>query len=380
MVCVRENNYGEMIEVIMSRAYDNWERLIGAVVKREELRRLALCESFSSSNSADFSFTSSIKDVAFWVFTPPAGPSSWSNSIYCDVEPMEFEEIKKAIIKYRPVEYGGFGEVFKGWIDKHTLTASKPGFGMAVAVKWNHGGLQDHHGWLKEIMYLCQLHHPNLVKFVGYCLEEDNMISVYEYMPKGSLENYLFRRRETSLSWETRIKVATGVAKGLSFLHDREIPVIHRDIKTANIFLDGDFNAKLSNFALARDLPSGTTSVSTQVMGTHGYVAPEYVATGSLTTKCDVYGFGVVLLELLTGRRAIDLNRPVNEQYLVDWVKPYVGNRRKVLGIMDRRLEGDYPHQGAYELVKLASDCLNSDEKLRPRMDEVAVALQQLSC
>ncbi|PIN14606.1 Non-specific serine/threonine protein kinase [Handroanthus impetiginosus] len=197
-------------------------------------------------------------------------------------------------------------------------------------------------------------------------------------MPKGSLANHLFGRGHQSLSWEIRIKVATGVARGLSFLHDREIQVIHRDIKSSAILLDGEYDAKLSDFSLARYGPTGDmTHVTTQVMGTYGYAAPEYIMTGQLTAKCDVYSFGVVLLELLCGRRVID-TRVGKERNLVEWTTPYLGNKRRLSRIMDKALEGQYPQSGAYKVATLASRCLSFDPKRRPRMTDVLVALEQL--
>ncbi|KAH7404046.1 hypothetical protein KP509_15G008300 [Ceratopteris richardii] len=153
-------------------------------------------------------------------------------------------------------------------------------------------------------------------------------------MPRGSLENHLFRRGShgQALSWAIRIKVAVGAARGLAFLHEAERPVIFRDFKTSNILLNSQFNAKLSDFGLAKDGPTGdNTHVSTRVMGTYGYAAPEYVATGHLTAKSDVYSFGVVLLEILTGRRAVDKNRPFEEQNLVEWARPFLNDKRKIL-------------------------------------------------
>ncbi|KAA8533003.1 hypothetical protein F0562_032880 [Nyssa sinensis] len=198
-------------------------------------------------------------------------------------------------------------------------------------------------------------------------------------MPKGSLENHLFRRGPQPLSWATRIKVAIGAARGLSFLHDAEEQVIYRDFKASNILLDADFNAKLSDFGLAKAGPTGDrTHVSTQVMGTHGYAAPEYVATGRLTAKSDVYSFGVVLLELLSGRRAVDKTKVGVEQNLVDWARPYLGDKRKLFRIMDTKLEGQYPQKGAYTAATLASQCLSTEPKVRPRMAEVLATLEQL--
>ncbi|KAF3542105.1 hypothetical protein F2Q69_00024302 [Brassica cretica] len=196
-----------------------------------------------------------------------------------------FSELKSATRNFRPdslLGEGGFGYVFKGWIDGTTLTASKPGSGIVVAVKkLKTEGFQGHKEWLTEVNYLGQLSHPNLVKLVGYCVEGEDRLLVYEFMPKGSLENHLFRRGAQPLTWAIRMKVAIGAAKGLTFLHDAKSQVIYRDFKAANILLDAEFNSKLSDFGLAKAGPTGDrTHVSTQVMGTHGYAAPEYVATG----------------------------------------------------------------------------------------------------
>ncbi|XP_058084111.1 probable serine/threonine-protein kinase PBL3 [Magnolia sinica] len=294
-----------------------------------------------------------------------------------------FNELKNATRNFRPdslLGEGGFGYVFKGWIDGQSLSPSRPGSGIVVAVKkLKPEGFQGHKEWLAEVNYLGQLHHPNLVKLIGYCSEGDNRLLVYEFMPKGSLENHLFRRGAQPLSWAIRIKVAVGAAKGLSFLHNSESQVIYRDFKASNILLDAEFNAKLSDFGLAKDGPTGDrTHISTQVMGTHGYAAPEYIATGRLSAKSDVYSFGVVLLELLSGRRALDKTRVGVEQNLVEWAKPYLGDKRKLFRIMDTKLEGQYPQKGAHAVANLALQCLSSEAKGRPRMAEVLATLEQL--
>ncbi|KAF2288670.1 hypothetical protein GH714_010221 [Hevea brasiliensis] len=232
-----------------------------------------------------------------------------------------------------------------------------------------------------EINYLGQLQHPNLVKLIGYCFEDDHRLLVYEFMPRGSVENHLFRRGShfQPLSWKIRMKVALGAARGLAFLHSAETKVIYRDFKTSNILLDSNHNAKLSDFGLARDGPTGDKShVSTRVMGTHGYAAPEYIATGHLTTKSDVYSFGVVLLEMLSGRRAIDKNRPTGQHNLVEWAKPYLTNKRKILHVLDTRLDGQYSLSRAQKLANLALKCLDVEPKFRPNMDEVVKELEQL--
>ncbi|MCD9646880.1 putative serine/threonine-protein kinase pbl10 [Datura stramonium] len=296
-----------------------------------------------------------------------------------------FSELRAATRNFRPdsvLGEGGFGSVFKGWVDVQTLLASKPGAGIVIAVKkLNQEGLQGHREWLAEINYLGQLRHPNLVRLIGYCLEDDHRLLVYEFMSKGSMENHLFRRGSyfEPLSWSLRMKVTVGAARGLAFLHNAETSVIYRDFKTANILLDSNYNAKLSDFGLARDGPTGDKShVSTRVMGTYGYAAPEYLSTGHLTAKSDVYSFGVVLLEILSGKKAIDKNRPIGEHNLVEWSRPYLTSKRRVFRVLDPRLEGQYSLTHALKVANIALKCLIMDPKSRPTMDEVVTALEQL--
>ncbi|KAL2515893.1 Protein kinase 2B [Forsythia ovata] len=312
-------------------------------------------------------------------------PMSESEILSCPyLKSFHYNELRNATGNFRPdslLGEGGFGCVFKGWLDEESLTATGPGSGIAVAVKTliPHS-FQGHKEWLSEVNYLGRLHHPNLVKLIGYCLEGESRILVYEFMPKGSLENHLFRRNMPSLSWTRRIKVAAGAARGLCFLHDSESPVIYRDFKTSNILLDSEFNAKLSDFGLAKSGPTGfDTHVSTQVMGTEGYCAPEYCTTGKLTVKCDVYSFGVVLLELLTGRRSIDESRGEAEKELITWVKPHLQNKRKVFRIMDTKLGGQYPKKGAYIAANLALLCVNQEARFRPPMTYVLDILENIS-
>lgn len=296
-----------------------------------------------------------------------------------------FSELKAVTRSFRPDSVlggGGFGSVYKGWVDESSLAASKPGSGMVVAVKrLNQEGWQGHKEWLAEITYLGELHHPNLVKLIGYCLEDEHRLLVYEFMPKGSMENHLFRRGSffTPLSWSLRMKVALEAARGLAFLHSAEIKVIYRDFKTSNILLDMNYNAKLSDFGLARDGPMDDKShVSTRVMGTYGYAAPEYMSTGHLTSKSDVYSFGVVLLEILSGKKAIDKNRPPGEHSLVDWARPYLTSKNRVLHVLDPRLERQYSLSKAHKAANVALQCLCMDPKRRPTMEEVVTVLEQL--
>ncbi|KAI3505418.1 hypothetical protein L1887_27547 [Cichorium endivia] len=272
---------------------------------------------------------------------------------------------------------GGFGTVHKGYVDENMRCGMKA---QAVAVKLlDIEGLQGHREWLAEVIFLGQLRHPNLVKLIGYCCEEEERLLVYEFMPRGSLENHLFKRISVCLPWGNRLKIAIGAAKGLAFLHGADKPVIYRDFKTSNILLDSDFNAKLSDFGLATMGPEGSnTHVTTRVMGTYGYAAPEYVNTGHLTTKSDIYSFGVVLIELLTGKRAMDKTRPKTEQYLVDWAKPYLTSSRRLRCIIDPRLAGQYSVRGAKEMALLALACVNLNPKDRPKMTEIIETLEGL--
>lgn len=230
-----------------------------------------------------------------------------------------FRELAAATNNFRPESFlgeGGFGGVYKGRLEST---------GQIVAVKQlDRDGLQGNREFLVEVLMLSLLHHPNLVNLIGYCADGDQRLLVYEFMALGSLEDHLhdLAPDKEPLDWSTRMKIAAGAAKGLEYLHDKaDPPVIYRDFKSSNILLDEEYHPKLSDFGLAKLGPTGDKShVSTRVMGTYGYCAPEYAMTGQLTVKSDVYSFGVVFLELITGRKVIDRTRPPGEQNLISWV------------------------------------------------------------
>ncbi|KAG5537971.1 hypothetical protein RHGRI_025162 [Rhododendron griersonianum] len=319
----------------------------------------------------------------------PLSASDFSNSVIgTNLHVFTLQELKLITQNFSSSNYlgeGGFGPVHKGFIHDKI----RPGLeAQPVAVKLlDLDGTQGHMEWLAEVIFLGQLRHPHLVKLIGYCCQDEHRLLVYEYMTRGNLENQLFRRFSITLPWLTRIKIAVGAAKGLAFLHCEEIPVIYRDFKASNILLDSDFNAKLSDFGLAKDGPEGDqTHVTTRVMGTEGYAAPEYIMTGKLlyfnlchlTTLSDVYSFGVVFLELLTGRQVLDKSRPSREQSLIEWARPLLKDPRKLDRLIDPRLEGQYSREGAKKAAALAYQCLSHQSKFRPTMSNVVQTLEPL--
>ncbi|KAK2988961.1 hypothetical protein RJ640_000761 [Escallonia rubra] len=245
----------------------------------------------------------------------------------------------------------GLGMVFKGWVDEKTYAPSVVGVGMAVVVKKldTNGSLGPKEALLK-VKNLGKFSHPNLVKLIGYCVEDEDFLLVYEYMKKGSLESHLFKKDSEPLPWVTRLRIALGAAQGLSFLHKTREQAMYRSLKASDILLDENFSAKLSDFGLFKLGPMNSESViSTLVAGDTafmdfpqkdvGYVDPEYMASGNLTMKSDIYGFGAVLLEILTGQRVLDLKRPGGKHDLVRYARPFLNGKRDIKTILDKRLE-----------------------------------------
>ncbi|KAB1223930.1 Serine/threonine-protein kinase PBS1 [Morella rubra] len=262
--------------------------------------------------------------------------SGSSNHIPAQI--FSFRELAAATRNFREdcfLGEGGFGRVYKGRLE---------GTDQVVAIKQlNRNGLQGNREFLVEVLMLRLLHHPNLVNMIGYCADGDQRLLVYEYMPLGSLEDHLqdISPGKKPLNWTTRMKIAAGAAKGVEYLHNEASPpVIYRDLKCSNILLGEGYHPKLSDFGLAKLGPVGdNTHVSTRIMGTYGYCAPEYAMTGQLTLKSDVYSFGVVLLEIITGRRAIDNSKPSGEQNLVAWARPMFKDQSKISQMADPMLQ-----------------------------------------
>ncbi|KAF8403094.1 hypothetical protein HHK36_011188 [Tetracentron sinense] len=349
-----------------------------------EVRRSA--SEFSSRNVSDTS-TESMGRTSF--------PSLSQRS--SNLRVFTFSELKAATKNFSRsgiIGEGGFGCVYKCVIK----SSEDPNTKLDVAVKQlSRRGLQarflpldfivlvkGHKEWVTEVNVLGVVEHPNLVKLVGYCAEDDERgiqrLLVYEYMLNRSVEDHLSTRSQTPLSWAMRLRIAQDAARGLTYLHEEmDFQIIFRDFKSSNILLDDQWNAKLSDFGLARQGPSeGLSHISTAVVGTIGYAAPEYIQTGRLTSKSDVWSYGVFLYELITGRRPLDRNRPKSEQKLLDWVRPYLSDMKKFQLILDPRLEEKYSLKSAQKLAAVANRCLVRHPKTRPKMSEVLEMVKRI--
>ncbi|XP_011031999.1 PREDICTED: probable receptor-like protein kinase At5g47070 [Populus euphratica] len=314
---------------------------------------------------------------------PRSIPELYNESEH-NLQVFSFQELREATNGFNrllKIGEGGFGSVYKGTI----RPANGQGDPIVVAIKkLNNHGLQGHKQWLAEVQFLRVVSHPNLVKLIGYCSVDGERgiqrLLVYEYMPNKSLEDHLFKSGLPNLPWRKRLEIILGAAEGLAYLHGgMEVQVIYRDFKSSNVLLDADFKPKLSDFGLAREGPTGDrTHVSTAVLGTYGYAAPEYVETGHLTSQSDIWSFGVVLYEILTGRRTVERNRPAAEQKLLYWVKQFPVDSSRFSMIIDPRLRNEYSIKAARQIAKLADSCLNKNAKERPTMTQVVASLKQI--
>ncbi|XVE54082.1 hypothetical protein DITRI_Ditri03aG0053300 [Diplodiscus trichospermus] len=283
-------------------------------------------------------------------------------------------DIEKATDNFdasRVLGEGGFGRVYSGVLEDGTEVAVK------VLKRDDQQGGRE---FLAEVEMLSRLHHRNLVKLIGICTEERTRCLVYELIPNGSVDSHLHGvdKESAPLDWDARIKIALGAARGLAYLHEDSSPrVIHRDFKSSNILLEHDFTPKVSDFGLARTaMDEEGRHISTRVMGTFGYVAPEYAMTGHLLVKSDVYSYGVVLLELLTGRKPVDMTQPPGQENLVAWARPLLASKEGLETIIDPSLGSDVPFDSVAKVAAIASMCVQGEVSHRPFMGEVVQALK----
>ncbi|GMG99702.1 hypothetical protein Nepgr_001542 [Nepenthes gracilis] len=267
------------------------------------------------------------------------------------------------------IKNGGFGVIYRGVL----------GDGTVAAIKMLHTeGKQGERAFRIEVDLLNRLQCPYLVQLLGYCADQHHRLLIFEFMPNGSLQHHLHSHSYPQpLDWSTRLRIALDCALALEYLHEHATPsVIHRNFKCSNILLDQNFRAKVSDFGLAKagsDKING--QISTRVLGTTGYLAPEYVSTGKLTTKSDVYSYGVVLLQLITGRIPIDTRRPPGEHVLVSWALPRLTSREKVTQMADPALKGQFSNKDLIQIAAIAAVCVQAEADYRPLMTDIVQSL-----
>ncbi|PKA56412.1 L-type lectin-domain containing receptor kinase IV.2 [Apostasia shenzhenica] len=263
---------------------------------------------------------------------------------------------------------GGFGEVYGGKLPK-----SK----QAIAVKRiSHDSKQGMKEFVAEIATIGRLRHRNLVQLLGYCRRRERLLLIYDFMPNGSLDKYIFGRPEVRLGWIQRFKIIKGIAAALVYLHEGfEQVVLHRDIKASNVMLDADFNGKLGDFGLARLHDHGSSVQTTRVVGTLGYLAPELSRTGKATVSSDVFAFGAFLLEVTCGKRPVELRTTGIEMVLVDWVLEMM-TRGELVAAADRRMAGDFPAEEVEMVLMLGLMCSQPEPEARPSMRQVVQYLE----
>ncbi|CAA3002282.1 serine threonine- kinase [Olea europaea subsp. europaea] len=259
---------------------------------------------------------------------------------------------------------GGFGSVYKGKLKTGQMAAIK------VLSSESSQGLKE---FLTEIQVISDVEHENLVKLYGCCVEGNQKILVYNYLENNSLAQTLLGNGHSRIqfSWRTRVNICIGVANGLAHLHEEMTPhIVHRDIKASNILLDKDLTPKISDFGLAKLIPPEMTHVSTRVAGTLGYLAPEYAMVGKLTRKADIYSFGVLLIEIVTGRCNTNMRLPTDEQYILERIWQLY-KRRELVTLVDTSLNGDFDAEQACRFLKIGLLCTQDSPKLRPSMSAV---------
>ncbi|XP_030967090.1 probable LRR receptor-like serine/threonine-protein kinase At1g07650 isoform X1 [Quercus lobata] len=281
-----------------------------------------------------------------------------------------FRQIKAATNNFdaaNKLGQGGFGAVYKGTLLDGTIIAVKQ-----LSSKSKQGNRE----FVNEIGMISGLQHPNLVRLYGCCVERNQLLLVYEYMENNSLEHALFEESRLKLDWPTRKKICLGIARGLTFLHEESpLKIVHRDIKTSNILLDGDLNPKISDFGLAKLYEEENSHISTRVAGTVGYMAPEYALWGYLTYKADVYSFGIVALEIVAGKNNMKYRPNENFVCLLDWalVSQQKGN---LMDLVDPDLKSNFSKEEAVKIMKVALLCTNPSPTLRPTMSAVVSMLE----
>ncbi|WOG98736.1 hypothetical protein DCAR_0418081 [Daucus carota subsp. sativus] len=283
----------------------------------------------------------------------------------------KYKDIKKATKEFsEKLGEGGFGSVFKG-----TLPDSR-----GIAVKVLKNLRQGEKQFRAEVSTIGQIQHINLVRLKGFCIEDDKRLLVLEYMKNGSLEHHLFRENSNvSLDWKARYNIMIGTARGLKYLHEKcRDCIIHCDIKPDNILLDDEFNAKVGDFGLAKLIGRDCSRVLTTIRGTRGYLAPEWISGEAITAKADVFSYGKLLFEIISGRRNMELLD--DGDYFPALVADKISKGEEVLmQFLDQKLKGKANSIELTRACKVACWCIQDDEKNRPTMGLVIQILEGIS-
>ncbi|MCO5564035.1 hypothetical protein L7F22_017690 [Adiantum nelumboides] len=282
-----------------------------------------------------------------------------------------YKELETATNNFSEANFlaeGGFGFVYRGELD-----------GQIIAVKQHKlASTQGYKEFRSEVELLSCAQHRNLVMLLGYCDENGHRMLVYEFVCNKSLDWHLSpTKNPKGLVWAARLKIAIGAARALRYLHEesRVGCIVHRDMRPNNILLTHEYEPMVGDFGLARSHPEGQEALETRIIGTFGYVSPEYAECGQVSWRADVYAFGVVLLELITGRKAIDLLRPPGQQSLTDWARPRLLNFSLLTELVDSRLD-NVPLAEMRAMMRAAFRCISKDPAARPRMSQVLHILE----
>ncbi|KAM0893865.1 hypothetical protein ACQ4PT_024784 [Festuca glaucescens] len=345
----------------------------------EKISKLDLLTEISAVRSrSDLNFRGNVRDVVSLSRSAPPGPPPLCS--VCQHKTPVFGKPPRWF-SYGELEYatggfsranflaeGGFGSVHRGVLPD----------GQAIAVKqYKLASSQGDVEFCSEVEVLSCAQHRNVVMLIGFCVEDKRRLLVYEYICNRSLDTHLYGRNRETLGWAARQKIAVGAARGLRYLHEecRVGCIIHRDMRPNNILVTHDFEPLVGDFGLARWQPDGDMGVETRVIGTFGYLAPEYAQSGQITEKADVYSFGVVLVELVTGRKAVDINRPKGQQFLTEWARPLLEDHA-LDDLIDPRLEDHFCENEVYCMLHAANLCIRRDPHSRPRMSHVLRILE----
>ncbi|KAH6767176.1 Protein kinase superfamily protein [Perilla frutescens var. hirtella] len=341
-------------------------------VKSEKKKKVFLIEEVSiskgldvESESKESSTTQSESSSAMSASTDSFGSFGWGRWYSL----RELQIATNQFSNQNVIGEGGYGVVYRAVLQDSSV--------VAVKNLLNNKG-QAEKEFKVEVEAIGKVKHKNLVSLLGYCAEGAQRLLVYEYIDNGNLEQWLHGDvgPVSPLTWEIRMKIAIGTARGLAYLHEGLEPkVVHRDVKSSNILLDKKWNPKVSDFGLAKLLGPEKSFVTTRVMGTFGYVSPDYASTGMLNEGNDVYSFGVLLMEIITGRSPVDYSRPPGEMNLVDWFKGMVASRRSE-EVVDPLIGIPPPPRSLKRMLLLCLRCIDLDANKRPKMGQIVHMLE----